>query len=79
MLLPTPAAIAFTQAWADAGAAAIDAKVSEQKALPELAGTAFRNCSSLCQCFRANHEVRGGGGGHDAGAWPAAAGCTGAR
>ena len=59
VLLPTPAAVSFAAAWHAAAPAMLKDGVTDQKALPLLEGTPFTNCSSLCRCFRANHNVSG--------------------
>ena len=58
MLLPTPAAVSFAAAWHAAAPAMLKDGVTDQKAIPLLEGPPFINCSTLCRCFRANHNVR---------------------
>lgn len=57
VLLPTPAALAFAEAWAATAAANTPRKVAEQKALPPLDGTAYVTCRSACLCYRKKYQL----------------------
>lgn len=58
VLLPTNASLAFAEAWVAAGPASLLQKVTDQKYLPELEGSHFVGCKSLCLCYRHKFKVR---------------------
>lgn len=57
VILPTPAGIAFAEAWNASGPGMLGQKVSEQKALPLMEGVHFRQCRTPCLCYRHKYEV----------------------
>ena len=58
LLRPTPGALSFVAAWNASAAAMLAAGTSEQESLPALEGMTFLPCTTLCQCHRAQHNVR---------------------
>ncbi|PSC72584.1 hypothetical protein C2E20_4222 [Micractinium conductrix] len=57
VVLPTPAGLAFAEAWAAAAPSAIPKKVSEQKGLQPLERAAYVTCRLPCLCYRHKYEL----------------------
>lgn len=57
VLVPTPASLAFAEAWNASAAPMMEEGLTDQKALPALESDAYLRCNTLCRCFRAAYNV----------------------
>lgn len=57
VILPTPAGIAFVEAWNASAPSMLEQKVSEQRALTMMEGRHFRQCRTTCSCYRHKYEA----------------------
>lgn len=61
VILPTPAGIAFVEAWNASAPSMLEQKVSEQRALTMMEGRHFRQCRTTCSCYRHKYELLANG------------------